>query len=174
MLFAPVPRVAPHGVVVALISLATQLLEDPDQRQALAPALCRVGGQQVVEIGAPSAKLWPQLVRTLIGKRRAPDRKTLRTLLRDRFGLRAISRIVLPLTKCSHRIRPIVSTTNIPHHPLLSPKAGRHQRDPQGSILDADPPAQGVKIGTPNNTQAVIHRWMLAPYGMDRHFWCAR
>jgi hypothetical protein len=30
--------------------------------------------------------------------------------------------IDLPLTKCSRRIRPIVSTTNIPRHPLAFPK----------------------------------------------------
>jgi hypothetical protein len=48
------------------------------------------------------------------------------------------------------RIRPIVSTTNIPHHPLLR-KAGRLLRQllNGGSILDADPPPQGVNFRRP-------------------------
>ena len=44
----------------------------------------------------------------------APDRRTLRTVFRDTFRSRAISLIVLPLMKCSRRIRATVSTTSIP------------------------------------------------------------
>src|SRR5260221_9898706 len=38
----------------------------------------------------------------------SPDRSTLRTVFRDTFRSRAISLIVLPLMKCSRRIRAIV------------------------------------------------------------------
>src|SRR5271163_661038 len=53
----------------------------------------------------------------------SPDLSTFRTVFRDTFRSRAISLIVLPLMKCSRRIRAIVSTTSIPNHPLHS-KAG--------------------------------------------------
>src|SRR6266513_6137505 len=48
----------------------------------------------------------------------APDRRTFRTVFRDTFRSRAISLIDLPLIRCSRLIRPIVSTTSIPRHPL--------------------------------------------------------
>jgi hypothetical protein len=41
------------------------------------------------------------------------ERSTLRTVFRDTFRSRAISLIVLPLRKCSRRIRPIVSTAQV-------------------------------------------------------------
>src|SRR5215471_1634982 len=76
----------------------------------------------------------------------SPDRRTLRTVLRDTPTSRAISLIVLPLTKCSHRIRAIVSTTSIPDHPLRTKAGSLRRLHFRGPILDADPPAQGVKI----------------------------
>jgi hypothetical protein len=45
------------------------------------------------------------------------DRSTIRTVFQDTFRSRAISLIVLPLMKCSRRIRPIVSTVSIPPPP---------------------------------------------------------
>src|SRR5438552_15963961 len=57
----------------------------------------------------------------MYSKEVAPDRRTLRTVLRDTFSARTISLIDLPRTKCSRLIRPIVSTTSIPRHPLASP-----------------------------------------------------
>src|SRR5947207_8734248 len=57
----------------------------------------------------------------MYAKEVAPDRRTLRTVLRDTFSARTISLIDLPRTKCSRLIRPIVSTTSIPRHPLASP-----------------------------------------------------
>ena len=54
---------------------------------------------------------------------------------------RAISLIVLPLMKCSRRIRAIVSTTSIPDHLLHSQSRQRNSPTYRGSILDADPPA---------------------------------
>src|ERR1700683_1105631 len=76
----------------------------------------------------------------------APDRSTLRTVFRDTFRSRAISLIVLPLMKCSRRIRPIVSTVSIPPPLAWNQREQRIRPILRGSILDADPPAQGVKI----------------------------
>src|SRR5215813_619841 len=66
----------------------------------------------------------------------APERRTLRTVFRDTFSSRTICLIDLPLTKCSRLIRPIVSTTSIPRHPL-APQAGQ-------PALHSD---RGVKVG---------------------------
>src|ERR1700745_1451457 len=76
----------------------------------------------------------------------APDRSTRRTVFRDTFRSRAISLIVLPLMKCSRRIRPIVSTVSIPPPLAWSQSEQRIRPTSRGSILDADPPAQGGKI----------------------------
>src|SRR5271169_4962404 len=76
----------------------------------------------------------------------AHDRSTLRTVFRDTFRSRAISLIVLPLIKCSRRIRPIVSTVSIPSPLAWNQSEQRIRPTFRGSILDADPPAQGVKI----------------------------
>src|SRR6476646_4479808 len=61
----------------------------------------------------------------------SPDLSTFRTVFRDTFRSRAISLIVLPLMKCSRRIRAIVSTISIPDH-LLHYKAGRPTDQPVG------------------------------------------
>jgi hypothetical protein len=53
----------------------------------------------------------------------SPDLSTFRTVFRDTFRSRAISLIVLPLMKCSRRIRAIVSTISISDH-LLRYEAG--------------------------------------------------
>ena len=49
-------RVAPHGVIAALVAEIAQLLENPDQRQPLARRLVRVPRQQPIEIAASSAR----------------------------------------------------------------------------------------------------------------------
>ena len=72
----------------------------------------------------------------------APERRTLRTVLRDIFRSRAISLIDLPFCKCSRLIRPIVSTTTIPHRPLDA-RAGRPASSLQG----------GGQICTPKHSQ---------------------
>src|SRR3982074_3949509 len=82
----------------------------------------------------------------------------LRTVFRDTFRSRAISLIVLPLMKCSRRIRAIVSTISIPNH-LLHYKAGSATDQPvggqfwtpiprlRGSILQAEPHFTFCSIG---------------------------
>src|SRR3954465_10154433 len=84
----------------------------------------------------------------------APDRRTLRTVFRDTLRSRAISLIVLPLRKCSRRIRPIVSTVSIPPPPASNQSEQRIRPNGRGSILDADNPAQGVKIARRNTEGA--------------------
>ena len=67
--------------------------------------------------------------------------------LRDTFNSRMISLIDLPRTKCSRLIRPIVSTTSIPRHPLASPqRVSLHITAQRGSKLDADHPSTGVNL----------------------------
>ena len=58
----------------------------------------------------------------------SPDRRIRRTVLRDRRRFRAISRIDFPLSRCSRRIRPIVSTISIPHRPLRAKAGSRSNR----------------------------------------------
>src|SRR5258708_11401505 len=76
----------------------------------------------------------------------SPDRSILRPVFRDTRRSRAICLIVLPLTKCSRRIRPIVSTVSIPPPPASNQSEQRIRPNWRGSILDADNPLQGVKI----------------------------
>src|SRR3954463_574629 len=86
----------------------------------------------------------------------APDRRTLRTVFRDTLRSRAISLIVLPLRKCSRRIRPIVSTVSIPPPPASNQSEQRIRPNGRGSILDADNPAQGVKIARRNTSLCLV------------------
>ena len=101
----------------------------------------------------------------------SPDRSTLRTVFRDTFRSRAISLIVLPLRKCSRRIRPIVSTVSIPPPPALNQSRQRISPNGRGSILDADPPAQGVKIA--RRITPVAWRSMCAWTWNGRSAFCA-
>src|SRR4029077_12955568 len=71
----------------------------------------------------------------------------LRTVFRDTFSARTTSLIDRPLTRCSRLIRPIVSTTNIPRHPLASPSGPAcTSLRKRGSKLDADYPSTGVNL----------------------------
>src|ERR1700688_2146036 len=82
----------------------------------------------------------------------APDRSTLRTVFRDTFRSRAISLIVLPLMKCSRRIRPIVSTVSIP--PLTArfeSKRAAQQVNLQGVNFGRRSPGSGGQNCTPND-----------------------
>src|SRR6266480_2144530 len=86
----------------------------------------------------------------------SPDRSTLRTVFRDTLRSRAISLIVLPLMKCSRRIRPIVSTVSIPPPLAWNQSEQRIRPTCKGSILDADPPAQGVKIARRITVEGIV------------------
>ena len=76
----------------------------------------------------------------------SPDRSTFRTVLRDTFRSRAISRIDLPLTKCSRLIRPIVSTISISHRPPLTEAGSPAGRDSGGQSWTPIPRLRGSKL----------------------------
>ena len=71
----------------------------------------------------------------------SPDRSTFRTVFRDTFRSRAISLIVLPLMKCSRRIRRNRLHDQHPPPPASFQSRQRNRPNWRGSILDADPPA---------------------------------
>ena len=77
---------------------------------------------------------------------RSERSRTDRALVRSR----AISLTVLPLRKCSRRIRPIVSTVSIPRRPLQT-KAGSHQVRLQGVNFGRRSPGSGGQNCTPND-----------------------
>src|SRR5260370_11241849 len=96
----------------------------------------------------------------------SPDRSILRTVFRDTRRSRAICLIVLPLTKCSRRIRPIVSTVSIPPPPASNQSEQRIRPNWRGSILDADNPLQGVKIARriTDRTPVTAQSWDGGPH----------
>jgi len=73
----------------------------------------------------------------------SPDRRTLRTVLRDMFRSRAISLIDCPLTKCSRRIRPIFPQSASP--PPLQIEAAAHRPKFRGQFGRRSP-GSGVKL----------------------------
>ena len=76
--------------------------------------------EQSIEFVRPSPSFRLGWTSRSYSKAVSPDRSTLRTVFRATLRSRAISLIVLPLRKCSRRIRPIVSTVSIPPRCLLS------------------------------------------------------
>src|SRR5215831_758238 len=114
MLLGPSPRVAAHGIVAALIATPAELLKDPDQRQLLATGLGRVELQQLVELGRPPPELRPRLNDPLVLERRLPRAQHLADRVTRYPEIPGDSLMVLPLTKCSRRIRAMVSTISIP------------------------------------------------------------
>src|SRR5215468_5408987 len=85
----------------------------------------------------------------------SPERSTLRTVFRDTFRSRAISLMVLPLRKCSRRIRPIVSTVSIPHPPASNRKRAAHQANLQGVNFGRRSPGSGGQNCTPNDRESL-------------------
>jgi len=71
----PRRRVAPHGVVSALVSLSTQFFEEPDVGQTLPPGSPCVLGQHGVELVLPRPDLRQRLNAPLVGelRRAGPD-----------------------------------------------------------------------------------------------------
>src|SRR5271155_5164502 len=89
----------------------------------------------------------------MYSKEVAPDRRTLRTVFRDTFSSRTISLIDLPLTNRSRLIRAIVSTTNIPCHPL-QPRAGQPaHHGPKGVRVGRRSPLHRGQSSTPNHSE---------------------
>src|SRR5271166_846347 len=87
----------------------------------------------------------------------APERTTLRTVFRDTFNPRAISLIDLPLIKCSRLIRPIVSTTSIPRHPLASPSGQPADHIATGVKMGRRSPPYRGQFSTPKHRQGLAY-----------------
>jgi hypothetical protein len=75
----------------------------------------------------------------------------MRSLPKDTFRSRVICLIVLPLTKCSRRIRPVVSTVSIPLRSLRIESEQRISPIFRGSFGRRYPLLRGQNC-TPNNT----------------------
>ena len=151
VLLVPAPRIAPNSVVAALVAERPQRLVNADQRQPLARRGFRVRRQQADRVRPSTA---PSFGRGWTSRSYenavSPDRRIRRTVLRERCRVRAISLIDFPLPRCSRRIRPIVSTTSIPHRPLRAKAGRRPNREIGGSILHADDAPQGVNFARRN------------------------
>src|SRR6267154_42313 len=78
--------------------------------------------------------------------------------LRDTFNSRMISLIDLPRTKCSRLIRPIVSTTSIPRHPLAS-QAGQPAHHSQNGVRSQGWTASGRGFDRPLGVMFLELRW---------------
>src|SRR6202795_1197511 len=145
-LLAPPSGVTTHGVVATVIATPAQLFKDPDQRQLLASSLARIPSQQSVELCFPSSQLRPWLDHTLVLERglarpqhlphRVPRYLQVPGDLLDRL---ALDEVLAP------------NPGNRLHDQHSQPPASLQSRQRnrptcRGSILDADPPAQGVNI----------------------------
>ena len=111
-LLAPPPGVTPHGIVTDRRSRARAVLRTSGSTSAVheriwphSPPAIRRAPLPIVQASAAAG----QHART---RKRSLSTSAPRTVFRDTFRSRAISLIVLPLMKCSRRIRAIVSTTS--------------------------------------------------------------
>src|SRR5216683_8069901 len=168
-LFGPCPRIATHRVVATIISSSAQLFEDPDQRQLFTRGLDRVACQQRAKFCRPPAELRSRLDHTLIleGCLSRPQHFADRIpryvqVTRDLFDRLALDKVLAPNPR---------NRLHDQHPPPPAPFESRQRNSPtyRGSILDADPPAQGVKIAcrmTPVKraaTREYQSRWLRVP-----------
>ena len=161
----PATGIAPHRIVATVIAAPAQFLEDPDQRQLLACSLRRIARQQLVDLCCPSSEFRSRLDLTLVFEGRLARPQNLADCIP---GYPQVPGNLLdrqPLRKCSSRIRPIVSTVSIPP-PLALTESRRIRPTCRGSILDANPPAQGVKIA--RRITAEMCGWPLGLLPADR------
>ena len=91
-------------------------------------------------------------------------------MLRDSFRSRAISLIDFPWTKCSRRIRPIVSTISIPHRPLRAKAGSRTNRKSGGQFWTPITPPQGVNFARRNTLLRITTGLLLVPHGAQKLF----
>jgi hypothetical protein len=144
---APPFGVAPHRIVAAVIAAPPQFLKDPDQRQLLAGGLFGIAGQQGVEFFRPPPELRARLDIALVFKGglarpqdfadRVPGHLQVPRNLSDRL---ALDEVLTPNSR---------NRLHDQHPPPPAYKKGRAASTAdisKGSILDADPPTQGVKI----------------------------
>src|SRR5215469_15831265 len=147
MMLGPSSGVAANRVVAPVIAAPSQLLEDPDQRQLFASGFSCIAGQQLLELSRPSPQLRPRLDVPLVLKRGLPGPQHLANRVpghlevpRDLPDRLAFDEVLAP--NPANRL-------HCQHSPSLLDSNRSEQRSRpifRGSILDADPPAQGVKI----------------------------
>ena len=147
---APGPGVAPDGVIAAVVAQRPQLLEQPDQRQPFARRVPDVLRQQPVELRLPAPELGARLNLPLIRKRRLPRPQHLanRVARYLQVARDLLDRLALDQMLASYPADRL-------HNQHPPPPTSYRSRQPsrprfRGSILDADPPAQGVKIARRN------------------------
>src|SRR5215471_17894173 len=139
MMLGPSSGVAANRVVAPVIAAPSQLLEDPDQRQLFVSGFSCIAGQQLLELSRPSPQLRPRLDVPLVLKRGLPGPQHLE-VPRDLPDRLAFDEVLAP--NPANRL-------HCQHSPSLLDSNRSEQRSRpifRGSILDADPPAQGVKI----------------------------
>src|SRR6478672_8434294 len=150
-LLAPPSGVAPHGVVAAGITAATQFLEQADQRQALPRRLTFIRRQQLIELPAPGSDPRKRLrfpLITELSRLRSDD------LPHDLPGNTEVTAYRLDrLTVNEIRATDLRNRLHDQHSNLGSHENGS-QCGPSvpGSRLDADHPENGVLIPCRNTS----------------------
>ena len=140
----PASSITADGVIAAVVSERPQLLENPDQGQPLSRRRFDIRGQQPIELLLPPSELRARLHLTLVGKRclvRAQD-LTNRIAGQPQVACDLLDRLALD------KILAPYSTDRL-HNQHPPPPASCQSRQTNkskigGSILDADPPPQGV------------------------------
>src|SRR5450432_645622 len=150
-LLAPPSGVAPHGVVAAGITAATQFLEQADQRQALPRRLTFIHRQQLIELVAPGSDPRKRLRFPLVA-----ELSRLRTddLPHDLPGNTEITAYRLDRLTVNE-IRPTDLSNRLhDQHSNLGPHENGSQCGPSvpGSRLNADHPENGVLIPCRNTS----------------------
>ena len=140
----PASRITADGVIAAFVAEPPQLLENPDQRQPLARRRFGVRRQQPIKFLFPSAQLRARLHLALIGKRRLLRPQNLPNRV---AGQPQVAGDLLDRLALDKMLAPYPTDRLHNQHP--PPPASRQSRQPNkpkigGSILDADPPPQGV------------------------------
>ncbi len=146
----PALGVAAHGVVAALIP-------EPAQASKIRIRVSRSRGGLpafAVSIRSRWSRQGPSLGKAAPRARRrnavAPERMTLRTVLRETCRSRTMSLIARPAGEEPRRMRANRVHALHPPPPVRSSRRAVCKSKLQGSELDADPPPQGVKVARRN------------------------
>jgi hypothetical protein len=140
----PASRITADGVIAAVVSERPQLLENPDQGQPLSRRRFDVRRQQPIELLFPSSEFRARLHLTLIRKRRLVRAQNLTNRIagQPQVACDLLDRLALDKILAPYPTDPL-------HNQHPPPPASCQSRQPNkskiaGSILDADPPPQGV------------------------------
>src|SRR3974390_3074166 len=178
-LFGPRPRIAADRVVAPVISAPAQLFEDPDQRQLFTGRLNRIACQQRAKLARPPAQLWSRLHLPLIlkGRLARPQHPADRIPGPPKVPGDLLDRLALDKVLAPNPRNRLHDT----HPPPPASLKSRQRNSPTygGSILDADPPAQGVKIARRNTgkmsggTRAILLRVLSKRWRALREHCCS-